>query len=210
MNGLRAKAAAREEVRKIIVARSQEVIDLLLSRRSAKIAMIVEPGPNEEELTLILRAASRVPDHGKLVPWRFILFRGEARGKFGKLLRKRFAKVEPAANEDQLAFEQKRFERAPLIVAVISRVTEGIKIAKWEQKLSAGAVCQTMLIAATALGYTGCWLTEWYAYDKEISEALGLKAGERVAGFVYLGSASRANDERPRPDLKDICEDWKA
>jgi len=192
------------------VARSQEVLDLLLARRSAKVATIVEPGPNEEELEIILRAASRVPDHGKLAPWRFVLFRGEARGKFGKLLRKRFAKVEPSASDDQLAFEQKRFERAPLIVAVISRVTEGIKIPKWEQKLSSGAVCQNMLIAAAALGYTGCWLTEWYAYDEEIDRELGLKKGERVAGFVYLGSASRANDERPRPDLKDICEDWKS
>lgn len=189
--------------------RSQEVIDLLLARRSAKVATIVEPGPDESELEIILRAASRVPDHGKLAPWRFILFRGAARGKFGTLLRKRFAKVEPAANDDQLAFEQKRFERAPLIVAVISRVTDGIKIPEWEQKLSSGAVCQNMLIAATALGYTGCWLTEWYAYDEEIDRALGLKEGERVAGFVYLGSASRVNDERPRPDLKDICQDWQ-
>ncbi len=189
--------------------RSQEVLDLLLTRRSAKVATLLAPGPDEAELNLILRAASRVPDHGKLAPWRFILFQGDVRAKFGKLLAKRYAIVEPFVNNDQLEFEEKRFTRAPLVIAVVSRVTEGIKIPTWEQMLSSGAVCQNMLIAATALGFTGCWLSEWYAYDGEIDRALGLKDGERVAGFVYLGTASRVNDERPRPELGDIVEEWK-
>ena len=192
------------------MARSQETIDLLLTRRSVKALTMVEPGPDEKELEIILRAASRVPDHGKLAPWRFVLFRSDAREAFGKELAKIYAKANPAATADQIEFESKRFTRSPLVIAVVSRVTSGIKIPEWEQVLSAGAVCQNMLIAAAALGYGGQWLTEWYAFDDEARALLNLQDGERVAGFIYIGSPSIPNDERPRPDLSEIVSDWTA
>lgn len=134
------------------MAKSKETIDLLLTRRSAKALTMVEPGPSDSEIEMILRAGARVPDHGKLAPWRFILFKDDARAKFGDLLAKIYAEVETRATEEQIAFERGRLSRAPLVVAVVSRVTPGIKIPEWEQILSAGAVCQNMLIAATALG----------------------------------------------------------
>ncbi|ABS64282.1 nitroreductase [Parvibaculum lavamentivorans DS-1] len=192
------------------MARSQETIDLLLTRRSAKALTMVEPGPSEDELQTILRAGARVPDHGKLAPWRFIVFRGEARGQFGAVLRDVYARAQPGATNDQLDFEAGRLTRAPVVVAVISRVTPGIKIPEWEQLLSAGAVCQNMLIAATALGFGAQWLTEWYAFDAKVNEALGLGENEKVAGYLYFGSESVPKDERPRPELSEITSEWAA
>lgn len=188
--------------------RSQETIDLLLTRRSAKALTMTAPGPDDAELETILRAGARVPDHGKLAPWRFILFKGEARAKFGEELARIHAAAQPAATEDQIAFEANRLSRAPVVVAVISRVTPGIKIPEWEQLLSSGAVCQNMLVAATALGYGAQWLTEWYAFDADVNKVLGLGENERVAGYLYFGSESVPKDERPRPELSEITSDW--
>ncbi|MEN6543626.1 nitroreductase [Parvibaculum sp.] len=190
--------------------RSQETIDLLLSRRSVKPLTMVEPGPDDADLEIMLRAASRVPDHGKLAPWRFIVFKGDARAKFGRILRDIFAEEEPRADEDRLKLEERRFLQAPLVVAVISRIVPSKKAPEWEQRLSAGAACQNMLIAATALGYVGAWLTEWYSYSDKVAKALGLGDNERFAGFIYFGSPSQPKDERERPALSDIVTEWKA
>ena len=183
-------------------------IDLLLTRRSVKPLTMTGPGPSDAELQTILRAGARVPDHGKLAPWRFILFKGAARGAFGKVLRDRLLEIDPTANEDRLAMELGRFERAPVVITVVSRVVESRKAPDWEQYLSAGASCQNILVAATALGFASCWLTEWCAFDEGISQALGLEENERVAGFIYLGQKTVPTDERPRPDLNDICSVW--
>lgn len=189
--------------------RSQETIDLLLTRRSVKPMTMTTPGPDAAELEIILRAGARVPDHGKLAPWRFILFQGDTRAAFGEVLKARYAEVEPSANEDRLALEAARFMRAPLVVAVISRVVPSAKAPEWEQRLSAGAVCQNMLIAATALGYATTWLTEWCAFDSGIDAALGLGESEKVAGYIYFGTPTIPKDERERPDLNAICSEWK-
>lgn len=192
-----------------VVPRSPETVELLLTRRSAKALTMVEPGPNEEELRTILTAGARVPDHGKLAPWRFIIFRGEARAAFGAELARIHAAAQPGATAEQTGFEANRLTRAPVVVAVISRVAPGIKIPEWEQVLSAGAACQNMLVAATALGFGAQWLTEWYAFDPQVNALLGLKENEKVAGFIYLGSESVAKDERPRPVLADITSEWR-
>ena len=178
-------------------------IDLLLSRRSGSAKAMTGPGPNAEELRTILTAAARVPDHGKLFPWRFIIFEGDARARFGEVLAECLKASEPAS-EERLAMERGRFLRAPVVVAVISRVREGIPIPVWEQQLSSGAVCQTMLIAATALGFVANWITEWPAYNPLVSERLGLQPGERIAGCIYIGKPAMPLEERVRPDLDKI------
>jgi len=177
-------------------------IDLLLTRRSGSAKAMTGPGPDADELRTILTAAARMPDHGKLFPWRFILFEDEARARFGEVL----AECLPAeeATPERLAMERARFLRAPVIVGVVSRVREGIPIPVWEQELSAGAVCQTMLIAATALGFVANWLTEWPAYNAKVAQRLGLRDGERVAGFVYIGKPAQPLEERVRPELDKI------
>ena len=180
-----------------------QTIDLLLSRRSGSAKTMAGPGPDAGQLQTILRAAARVPDHGKLFPWRFILFEGEARARFGELLVQCLKETE-TLTPDRAAQEAGRFLRAPMVVGVVSRVRQGIAIPEWEQQLSAGAVCQTMLIAAHALGFVANWLTEWCAYHPLVQERLGLKPGERIAGFVYIGKSTVELEERVRPDLEKI------
>lgn len=177
-----------------------QAIDLLLSRRSGSAKAMTGPGPSPEELQTILTAAARVPDHGKLFPWRFIIFEGEARARAGKLLVEALCESEKLSEERAVA-EAGRFLRAPVVVGVVSRTREAIPIPEWEQVMSAGAVCQTMLIAAHSLGYVANWLTEWYAYHPGVKERLGLKPGERIAGFIYIGKSAVELEERVRPDL---------
>jgi nitroreductase len=178
---------------------------LLLSRRSGSAKAMTGPGPDSTQLRQILTAAARVPDHGKLFPWRFIVIEGEARSRFGEMLADILKKTEPnAATEERLAVERGRFERAPVVVAVVSKVRELIPIPVWEQQLSAGAVCQTMLIAATSFGFVANWITEWPAYHPLVKERLGLKPGERIAGFIYIGRPAAPLEERARPDLDKI------
>jgi nitroreductase len=178
-------------------------IDLLLSRRSGSAKALTGPGPDAEDLRTILRAAARVPDHGKLFPWRFIVFEGEARVRFGELLVECLKETDTVTPE-RAALEAGRFLRAPVVVGVVSRVRAAIPIPEWEQQLSAGAVCQTMLIAAHALGFVANWITEWYAYHPLVQERLGLKPGERIAGFIYIGKSAAPLEERPRPNLEKI------
>jgi Nitroreductase len=175
-------------------------IDLLLTRRSGSAKAMTGPGPSAIELEKILTAAARVPDHGKLFPWRFIVFEGDARARAGQILTDALAETEKMT-EEKIASEAVRFLRAPVVVAVVSRTREAIPIPEWEQLLSAGAVCQTMLIAAHALGYVANWLTEWYAYHPGVKERLGLKPGERIAGYIYIGKSAVELEERVRPDL---------
>jgi nitroreductase len=177
-------------------------LDLLLSRRSGSAKAMTGPGPSKSQLAQILQAGARAPDHGKLFPWRFIVFEDDGRKRAGDI----FADVMQAEGEraNQVEEERGRFLRAPVVVGVISRAREQHKIPVWEQELSAGAVCQNILVAATALGFVANWLTEWYAYHPLTRQRLGLKSGERVAGFIFIGTPKEELEERPRPDMDAI------
>jgi nitroreductase len=189
----------------------QETLDLLLTRRSVKAAMLTEPGPTPGQLTTILTAAARVPDHKKLEPWRFIVFEGEARAAFGRVLGELCAaedKEPPSAA--RIEIERTRLLRAPAVVAVISRTTPTPGAPEWEQVLSCGAACQNLCLAANAMGFGTCWITEWYAYSPGVRSALGLAANEKVAGFIYMGTANERQADRDRPDLTRITSRWTA
>ena len=175
---------------------------LLLSRRSGSAKAMTGPGPSGEDLATILKAGARAPDHGKLAPWRFILFEGEARARMGVVLADCARQDDPQVGSERLAVERNRFLRAPAIVAVVSRVREGIAIPEWEQSLSAGAVCTNILLASHALGFVANWITEWCAYDPRVKAALGLKTTERIAGFIYIGRPAMPLEDRPRPDIE--------
>ncbi len=179
-----------------------DAIDLLLSRRSGSAKAMTRPGPNKKQLNQILRAGSRAPDHGKLFPWRFIVFEGNGRKRFGDILAE--VLVTEGERPKHIEEERARFLRAPVVIGVISSARELHKVPVWEQELSAGAVCQNILVAAHSLGFVANWLTEWYAYHPKVKEKLGLKAGERVAGFIYIGTAAEPLEERPRPELAKI------
>ena len=179
-----------------------DAIDLLLTRRSGSAKAMGKPGPDKKQLAQILKAGARAPDHGKLFPWRSIVFEGDARARAGDIIAA--AAKADGERDKQIEEERGRFLRAPVVIGVISSAREQHKIPVWEQELSAGAVCQNILIAATALGFTGNWLTDWYAYHPAVRDGLGLKSGERIAGFIYIGTAKDPLEERPRPDMDKI------
>ena len=145
-----------------------------------------------------------MPDHGKLTPWRFIVFEGDARTKASTIIGEVFRTNRPDATPDQVAVESTRLARAPLVIAVVSRAAPHVKIPEWEQTLSAGAAAMNLVIAAHAMGFAASWITEWYAYDRGVLDALGLGAQEKLAGFVHIGRPAQPPQDRPRPPLAAI------
>lgn len=181
-----------------------DALEMLKTRRSVKPMELGGPAPTASEIETMLTVAARVPDHGKLAPWRFIVFEGEARKKAGETIADVFRADHADATPDQLAFERNRLARAPLVVAVVSRAGPHVKIPEWEQQLSAGAAAMNLVHAAYALGLAASWITEWYAYDRRVLDKLGLAANERIAGFVHIGRPAKAPEDRDRPKLTDI------
>ncbi len=183
---------------------SPETLAFLSRRRSASALTLGEPGPDAAELGQLLNLAARAPDHGKLAPWRFVVLRGDAKRAFTDRL-----ETIAAARQDAAKAQAKlgKIRTPPVTVAVISRVTPG-EIPDWEQRLSAGAVCTLLIIAAQAMGYGANWITDWYAYDPAAERLLGLGEGELVAGYVQLGTAAEAPLERVRPDMASIIQTW--
>lgn len=180
------------------------IIELLQTRRSTPPATLAGPGPNAEERDIMLTIAARVPDHGKLVPFRFIVFEGDARDKAGAIIANVFAKANPEADAARIDIERRRLALAPLVVAVVSRAAPHEKIPQWEQILAAGAACMNLVVAANALGFATAWITEWYAYDRAVLERLGLGATEKIAGFIHIGRHPGPREDRARPALGDI------
>jgi nitroreductase len=181
-----------------------DAIELLKVRRSVKPREMTAPGPSPAELETILTIGARVPDHGKLTPWRFIVFEGDARLRAGEVIAKVFAQKNPQASAADIEAEKKRLTDAPLVIAVVSFIRPHPKVPAWEQELSAGASAMNIVTAATALGYGACWLTGWFAFDRDVLDGFGLKADEKLAGFVHIGTPSKPSEDRPRPALSEI------
>ena len=181
-----------------------DALQLLQTRRSVKPMELSGPAPTVAEIDTLLSIASRVPDHGKLAPWRFIVFEGDARFAVGETIAEAFRADRVDATPEQIEFERKRLARAPLVIAVVSRAGPHVKIPEWEQQLSAGASAMSLVLAAHALGYAGSWITEWYAYDRRVLDKLGLAPNERIAGFVHIGRPAKPPEERDRPKLASI------
>ena len=182
-----------------------DALELLRTRRSSKPLELTGPAPSAEEIETLLTVASRVPDHGKLVPWRFIVFEGDARLAAGEAIAAAFRGKYPQADAEQVAQERRRLARAPLVIAVVSRAAPHGKIPEWEQVLSAGAAAMNLVLAAHALGYSASWVTEWCAYDRAVLDALGVGGNERIAGFIHIGRSSAPCTDRPRPSLDQIA-----
>jgi nitroreductase len=181
-----------------------DALELLKTRRSVKPREMTGPGPSPAELETILTIGARVPDHGKLAPWRFVIFEGEARERAGAVIAKVFAKKNPQASATDIEVESKRLMDAPLVIAVLSFTRPHPKVPAWEQELSAGASAMNIVTAATALGYGACWLTGWFAFDRDVLDGLGVRPDERIAGFIHIGKVGKPNEERPRPALSEI------
>ena len=187
-----------------------DALALLETRRTIAFQEFAEPGPSEEELRRIVACAVRVPDHGKLTPWRFVVVRGDARAALDERLFALWQARFPDAPEGKRAQEKTRFAAAPLTILVISTAAEHVKIPLWEQELSAGAASMNLMLAAHAFGYAAQWLTTWIAYDRDALAVLGVKPEERLAALIPIGTPTVAPVERPRPAYEAVVTEWKA
>lgn len=183
---------------------TSQVIDFLLNRKSVPISAIGEPAPTDADIETILQAAVRVPDHGRLTPWRFIVYRGDVRDEIGEKLAALAEKREGPLPDQRLEQERKRLSRAPLVIGVVSHPVEHPRIPEWEMFLSAGVAAFNIVLAANALGYATNWVTNWFSSDPEGRRILGLAPGERMVGLIHIGSFDGNVPERPRPDPKEL------
>ena len=181
-----------------------DAIELLKTRRSVKPREMSGPGPSPEELDTILTIGARVPDHGKLAPWRFIVFEGDGRLRAGKIIASVFARKNPQATEAELAVEKKRLADAPLVIGIVSITKPHPKVPAFEQDLSAGASAMNIVTAATALDYGAAWLTGWFSSDRDVLDGFGLKPNEKLVGLIHIGRPTKPNEDRPRPVLSEI------
>lgn len=184
------------------------IIEFMLARNSAPIPELREPAPNDAEIQTMITIAARVPDHGRLEPWRFILYRGEARNQIGEQLAALAEQREGPLTEGRRNQELTRFSRAPLVIGVVSSPKENMKIPQWEMFLSGGAAAMNLIVAANGLGYKTNWITNWYSDVEEGRRILGLAPHERVVGFVHIGSYDGSVPERPRPEVTKLYDDY--
>lgn len=185
-----------------------QMIDALLKRRSVLARTMTGPGPSDDDLDRILQAGLRVPDHGKLAPWRIRIVRGDAQARLGDLFADIVARETPGVDPKVIDIERQRPQRAPVLLTVISTPTPRHKIPELEQVLSAGAVCTTLLYAAQTMGFAAQWLTEWPSYHADVAAAFGCGPTDRIVGFIYIGTATETPTERPRPDPAAVIADW--
>lgn len=186
------------------------VTEFMLKRRSQLAATLVEPGPSQEDLAVLLRIATRVPDHRKQCPWRFVVYQGEARRSVGVNLARIAEEKEGPLGVNRRQMEEGRFLRAPIVIGVLASYRPESKVPKLEQTLSTGAACMNLLIGANSLGFGAQWITEWYTYDADAARMLGADEHEQFAGFIYIGSSSVTPKERDRPDIEAITTHWTA
>lgn len=183
-------------------------LEFLDQRHSTPGRLLGEPGPSHDQLLRMLETAVRVPDHGRLTPWRFLRIAGDARKRFGDRLLDIYLRERPDAPDAALDKERSRFAYAPVVIAVVGRIARHHKIPEIEQRLSAGAVCLQLLHAAHALGFGAQWLTGWTAYHPEIHAVLELAKCEEIIGFVHIGTPIAEVPDRERPDAATLLSDW--
>jgi nitroreductase len=186
---------------------TSSAIALLQSRRSGKARDMIAPGPDAAQLDAMVRAAVRVPDHGKLAPWRFVIVASDQRERLSNLLVEAYQHDHPAAGRLEIEAAKQFAHQAPTLIVALSSPRTDSKIPIWEQQLSVGAACMNLLAAAHALGFVGNWLTGWAAYSNVVRDAFG-SDGDRIAGFIFIGTPARALEERPRPNIEEVVTRW--
>ena len=181
---------------------------LVATRRSGKPRDMIAPGPSAEQLRTILEAATRVPDHGKLAPWRFVIIAEDGRDSLSELLTSAYRSEKPDAGRLEIEAMDQFARQAPCLVVALSSPVIDSKIPVWEQELSVGAACMQLLNAVHAEGFVGGWLTGWPAYSEAVRTAFGGEL-DRIAGFIFIGTPGKAQEERPRPAYDAVVQNWK-
>lgn len=182
-------------------------IALLRTRRSGKPRDLIAPGPDAAQLRQILEVAMRTPDHGKLAPWRFVIVPAERRADFARMLEDAYRASRPDAGRLEIEAVQQFALQAPTLVIALAAPVTGSKIPLWEQQLSVGAAIMNLLHGAHALGFSGGWLTGWACEDPQVRAAI-TRQGESIAGFVFIGTPGKPQEERPRPEYDQIVSVW--
>ena len=183
------------------------MLSLLSTRRSGRPRDLVAPGPDEDQLRTILEVATRVPDHGKLAPWRFVRVRKEDRDALEALLLDAYRAANPESGRLEIEAVQRFANQAPELIVALFHPVESTKIPLWEQQLSCGAAIMNLLWATHALGFAGGWVTGWACYSDQVRRAFATE-GESIAGFIFIGTPGVELQERPRPVLADIVSNW--
>jgi len=192
-------------VRQVAATKNNEaVLEFMRTRRSVPAKTMAEPGPSATEIRQMAEIASRVPDHGKIAPWRFVEYAASASHRLGELILARALEKDPDLSEEMQETELTRLSRTATVIGLIASPKEHPKVPEWEQVLSCGAAGMNWLIAANAHGYDAQWLTEWYAFDDQLAPHFGVQPGEKLAGFIHIGTRTMAKTERARPDLSDV------
>jgi len=181
-----------------------EVFSFLQTRRSVPAKFMSGPGPDEFQIRALIEIASRVPDHGKIAPWRFVRYTPDYCVRLGERIVERFQQLNSESSDEMLSLERERFTRSPVVIALISSTRDHPKVPKWEQVLSAGAAGMNLLVAANALGFDAQWLSEWVAFDETLANDFGVLEGEKIAGFIHIGTKTMPKTERDRPNINDI------
>ena len=190
--------------------RNDAALQFLRDRRSVPAAQLQPPGPTPDELRAIVATAIRVPDHGKLTPWRLIAFTGDAGARYGEALAALHVQVDPGVPEKKLAKDRERFAHSPVVLAVIARIDEHHpKIPAQEQLLSAGCVAFNLLLAAQAAGFGAQWLTGWSCYEPETAKLLGLADNERAIAYIHIGHRGAEPPERNRAEVDEVLSAWR-
>lgn len=185
------------------------ILSLLETRRSGRPRDLVAPGPSPAELKRILAIAARTPDHGKLHPWRFVHVPADRRTALAELLERAYRAANPDPGRLEIEAAHRFAHQAPELIVLLSCPVHGHKIPVWEQELSCGAAGMNLLLAAHAMGYAGGWVTGWAAYSDMVRDAFG-QEGERIAGFLFLGTPGAPLEERPRPEPEEVTREWPA
>lgn len=180
---------------------------LLATRRSGKARDMVAPGPDADQLRTIIATATRVPDHGKLAPWRFVTVGADQREALAAGLEAAYLAEKPGAGRLEREAAHSFAAHAPCLVIVLSRPDPASHIPLWEQELSAGGATTMLCVAAHAHGFVANWLTGWAAYSPAV-HALVAEPGERITGFVFIGTAAKPLEERPRPEYDAVVRQW--
>ncbi|WCO68356.1 nitroreductase [Iamia majanohamensis] len=164
-----------------------EVLGTLLDRRST--AALVEPGPDDAEVDLLLQAAATAPDHGRLRPWRFVVVDGDARERFADALEDGGLALDPdlpAGRREKL--RSKAFV-APTLVAVIA-TPRPAAVERWEQVASAACTGFGLVLAAHALGFGAMWKSVPFRTGPLLADMFDLEADDELLGWVLVGTPS--------------------
>ncbi len=191
------------------MSENRQLVEYLKTRRSITAPFLADPGPSEGQLAELFEIATRVPDHGKLAPWRLVVIAGDERANAGQKLAELLLRRNPEVSNELLDAERNRFLPAPLTIGVVSAAKLHAKVPKTEQELSAACVCFNLLHGANALGFAAHWVTRWYAFDEDAAAILGAQTGEYFAGFIHIGTPTVAPQERPRPAIGDVVQYWR-